>query len=235
MANSINNNNNTNPLLDQLGIQQKTAAANANQNPGSLGQADFLKLMVAQLQNQSPLKPQDNGEFLGQMAQFSTVSGLQDMQKTLNSLSSSLLSNQALQASSLVGRYVSVAGDTATLTDGKGNRPFAGVDLTQSVPNLKFEVMSPTGQIVKTVNMGPQAKGPVSFSWDGVADDGTQMPPGQYTVRATSNESGTQVAHDTTVTAPVESVNLGSSGQQMKLNVTGVGAISMSDIKEIMS
>ena len=122
MADGISSNN---PLIDQLGIQKKQQEE--AKKKGSLGQDEFLKLMVAQLQNQSPMKPQDNGEFLGQMAQFSTVAGLQDMQKTLDNLSNSLVSNQALEASSMVGRFVRVPGESAHLPDGEGDRWSGGV------------------------------------------------------------------------------------------------------------
>jgi len=230
MADGISNNN---PLIDQLGIQQKQSEEAKKKN--SLGQNDFLKLMVAQLQNQSPMKPQENGEFLGQMAQFSTVAGLQDMQKTLDSLSNSLVSNQALQASSMVGRYVRVPGETSTLPEGEGERFFGGVELDNSVPNLKFEITSASGEVVKTIGMDHQPEGAVSFAWDGIADDGNVMPPGEYSIRASSSINGNTVSHTAEVIAPVESVTLGRGGEQMKLNVAGVGIRAMSDIKEILS
>lgn len=230
MADGISNNN---PLIDQLGIQQKKAEEAKKKS--SLGQSDFLKLMVAQLQNQSPMKPQENGEFLGQMAQFSTVAGLQDMQKTLDTLSNSLVSNQALQASSMVGRYVRVPGETSTLPEGEGERFFGGVDLEQSVPNLKFEILSASGEVVKTIGMDNQPEGSVSFAWDGISDSGNVMPPGEYKVRVSTEVNGKTVSLSPEVIAPVESVTLGRGGEQMKLNVAGVGVRSMSEIKEILS
>lgn len=230
MADGISNKN---PLIDQLGIQQKQAEEAKKKS--SLGQEDFLKLMVAQLQNQSPLKPQENGEFLGQMAQFSTVSGLQDMQKTLDNLSNSLVSNQALQASSMVGRFVRVPGESNMLPEGEGDRFFGGVELEQSTPNLQFEILSQSGEVVKTIGMGTQQEGPVSFAWDGVSDSGNSMPPGEYKVRATAIINGETVSLSPEVIAPVESVTLGRGGEQMKLNVAGVGIRSMNEIKEILS
>lgn len=230
MADGISKNN---PLIDQLGIQQKQQEEAKKKS--SLGQEDFLKLMVAQLQNQSPMKPQENGEFLGQMAQFSTVAGLQDMQKTLDNLSNSLVSNQALQASSLVGRFVRVPGDTAILPEGEGDRFFGALDLDRSAANIKVEILSPAGEVVKTMGLGNQAEGVVNFSWDGINDKGEMMPPGTYHVRATANMDNKTTSVPTDVVAPVESVTLGRNGEQMKLNVTGLGTLNMDAIREILS
>ena len=230
MADRINS---TNPLLDQLGIQKKQEANKADEN--GLMQQDFLKLMIAQIQNQSPLKPQENGEFLGQMAQFSTVQGLQDMQKTLNNLSSSIVSNQALQASSMVGRFVRVPGNEGILPAGEGDRFFGAVELDQSVANLKFEVLSPGGDVVKTIGLGDHPPGVANFAWDGRNDKGEMMPEGRYKFRAVANVGGKTESLDTHSIALVESVTLGRSGEQMKLNIAGLGERTMDAVREILS
>jgi len=230
MADRINS---SNPLLDQLGIQKKQEANKTDAN--GLAQQDFLKLMIAQIQNQSPLKPQENGEFLGQMAQFSTVQGLQDMQKTLDSLSNSIVSNQALQASSMVGRFVRVPGDEGFLPEGEGERFFGAVELEQSASNMKFEVLSPSGEVIKTIGKGTQQAGVVNFAWDGTNDKGETMPEGNYKFRAVANVGGKTESLDTHSIALVESVTLGRSGEQMKLNITGLGERNMDSIREILS
>jgi len=230
MADGISSNN---PLIDQLGIDKKQK--DAAKKSGSLGQEDFLKLMVAQMQNQSPLEPESNGEFLGQMAQFSTVSGLDKMQQSLDTLTSSLVSNQALEASSLVGRFVRVAGDTSYLPEGEGDRFFGAVELDRSTSNLKFEIVSGSGEIVKTIGMGQQSEGTASFAWDGKNDQGEMMPVGNYNVRAVANFGGETTSLQTMVVAPVESVTLGRNGEQMKLNIVGVGSRSIDSVREIMS
>ena len=231
MADRINQNN---PLMDQLGIQKKIKDG-SNKDSNALAQQDFLKLMVAQIQHQDPLKPQENGDFLGQMAQFSTVEGLQDMQKTMTNLAGSLVSNQALQASSMVGSFVRVPGDQAELPPGEGNRFFGAVELEQSVPNLKFEILSPSGEVVKTIGMGQQSAGTVEFKWDGINAKGETMPPGTYGVRASATVDSKMTSLETMVIAPVSSVTLGRNGQQMMLNVSGVGERRMDQIREILS
>jgi len=230
MADRINHN----PLIDQLGIQKKIKDS-AKSDSNALAQQDFLKLMVAQMEHQDPLKPQENGEFLGQMAQFSTVQGLQDMQKTLDGLSNSLVSNQALQASSMVGRFVRVPGENNFLPDGEGDRFFGGVELDQSTSNLKFEILSPAGDVVKTIGMGQQSAGVVDLKWDGKNDQGQMMPTGDYKIRASAVFDGKPTSVNTMVIAPVESVTLGRNGSQMKLNVSGIGERSMDQIREILS
>ena len=230
MADRINSNN---PLLDQLGIQKKQEANKADQN--GLMQQDFLKLMIAQIQNQSPLKPQENGEFLGQLAQFSTVEGLQDMQKTLDTLSSSIVSNQALQASSMVGRFVRVPGNEAVLPGGEGERFFGAVELEQTAANLKFEILSPSGEIVKTIGVGNHPPGVVNFAWDGTNNKGEMMPEGKYNFRAVANIGSETQSLDTHTIALVESVTLGRNGEQMKLNIAGLGERTMDAVREILS
>ena len=229
MADGISSNN---PLIDQLGIGKKQKEA-AEKNK-SLGQEDFLKLMVAQMQNQNPLEPDGSGEFLGQMAQFSTVSGLQEMQQSLNTLTSSLVSNQALEASSLVGRYVRVPSDVNFLPGGEGERFFGAVELDRSTANLKFEIVQ-NGEVVKTIGMGQQAAGTVDFAWDGTNNQGDPMPQGNYNVRAVAIFDGEATSLETMVVAPVESVTLGRNGQQMKLNIAGVGTRAIDAVREILS
>ncbi len=232
MADRINN---ANPLIDQLGIQKKIKDNSKGGDANALAQQDFLKLMVTQIENQDPLKPQENGDFLGQMAQFSTVQGLQDMQKTMTNLASSLVSNQALQASSMVGRFVRVPGDAAELPPGEGDRFFGAVELDRSVPNLKFEIVSQSGEVIKTIGMGQQKEGTVEFQWDGINAKGEAMPPGTYQVRASATMDGKMTSLETMVIAPVSSVTLGRNGGQMSLNISGVGERSMSQIREILS
>jgi len=222
----------SNPLLDQLSIRGKhNEAAN---KADSLGQADFLKLMIAQMQNQNPMEPDGSCEFLGQMAQFSTVSGLQEMQKSLNTLTNSLVSNQALEASSMVGRFVRVPSEVNYLPPGEGDRFFGAVDLDRPSSNLNFEIVSSSGEIIKTIGKGQQAAGTVNFSWDGKNTQGNMMPEGEYKMRATGIINGETTSLEVMAVGAVESVTLGRNGEQMKLNIAGVGAVTMDAVREIL-
>ncbi len=205
---------------------QRASGAAAN----ALGQDQFLDLMVAQLKNQDPTKPMDSSQFLGQMAQFGTVSGIQDLQKSFTQMASALQSNQALMASSLVGRSVMVPGGIGVLP--LGGALNGSVNLPMSVADLAINVTDGSGQLVRRLVLGGQQAGDVRFSWDGLDDAGTAAAPGRYQVTAEALVDGKNYAADTSVSALVESVSLGGA-QGMLLNLTGLGAVSLGDVKQI--
>ena len=197
-----------------------------------LGQDDFLELMITQLENQNPLEPMENGEFLAQMAQFSTVSGIQDLQLAFNDLSASLQSNQALQASSLVGRTVLVEGDTASLAPGGTLNGM--VELPASTSAVTLNVLDQSGQLVRTLELGPQEAGSVHFSWDGITNGGQPAPASSYRVSAEAILDGETTAVSTRIGATVESVSIGANGTGMVLNLAGIGPVELSQVQEIM-
>jgi flagellar basal-body rod modification protein FlgD len=231
---TINNNGNGNNPFDTLGVStasSKDQAAADKKN--KLGQDQFLELMIAQLKNQDPLKPMQNGEFLGQMAQFATVSGIQDLQNSVNQLTSAFQSNQALQASSLVGRSVLSTGNKGVLE--AGGSLDGAVDLPASTTSLSLKITDSSGQLVRHLEMGPQAAGSVRFSWDGQTDAGVAALPGNYTVTAEAIQDGKVTGVDASVAAKVASVNLGANGQGMVLNLAnGLGSVPLSDVKQIL-
>ena len=131
-----------------------------------LGQEDFMKLMLTQMNNQDPFKPMEDGEFLTQMAQFSAVSGLKDIKDSFASLSDSLKSSHALQASSMVGRKVLVPGDVTSLAE-QGDLKGA-IDLPASSSNVKIHIYDAKGELADTIDMGNQQQGLVHFKWNGL-------------------------------------------------------------------
>jgi len=196
---------------------------------GKLGQEEFLKLMITQLKNQDPFKPLESGEFLGQLAQFGTVSGLSDLKTSFDGLATSLVSNQALQAAGLVGRSVLVAGPAA-YHDSTG--PLTGaVDLPASSSIVRVQISDATGEVVRMLDLGGQAAGHVRFEWDGIASDGSAAPPGVYSVAAQYLDGKEMRGASTLVHADVESVTLGTQGLAVQLR--GLGAVPFSDIEEI--
>jgi len=229
MSNDISK---SNSVIEQLGIGAKQAKEAEKRD--SLGQEEFLKILVAQTRNQDPMKPQDNGEFLGQMAQFSTVSGMQEMQKSIDGLSNTMISNQALQASSLVGRFVMIPSDKGFLPEGDGDRFFGGVEVPETATDVNVQIRNSAGVLVKTISLGSQAEGLERFAWDGKDQEGNAMPTGDYTVSAVANIDGKPEALETNFVAPVDSVTLGRNGEGMKLNVAGIGSMTMDQVKEIL-
>jgi len=218
--------------LDSIGLRsteqlQETVSGSREK----LGQEDFLELMVAQLRNQDPMKPMENGDFLGQIAQFGTVSGIEDLQKSFTGLSESLVSNQALQASNLVGRSVLAPTGTAVLEQGGSVRGV--VELPNSSPAVSLKVYDTTGQLVRDLSLGSQASGPVSFQWDGIRDDGTFASPGSYFISAEAEYGGQVEAVETLVQNRVNAVTLGQSGG-LVLDLEGIGPLDFSEIRQIM-
>jgi len=228
MADKIDNN----PLLSQLGIQERQKKDDADRT--TLGQEEFFRLMIAQMRNQSPLNPMDNTKFLGELAQFSNLASQQKTQATIERLADSLISSQALQASSLVGRFVLVPGDSGYLPEGE-DRFFGGaVDLETATDNLVVDIYSASGQLVRSLPLGRQSAGTVRFTWDGTGTDGNPLPAGNYRIVANARIDGELQAQNTLVVGPVESVTLGRNGQRSQVNVAGSGPVDMNDIREIL-
>lgn len=220
-TNSVNGAN----AASSLGFQQPEAPKK------SLGQQDFLRLMVAQVQNQDPMQPQANGEFLSQLAQFSTNDGITKMQESLQQLASSLQSNQALQASALVGRKVLVNSDKLSL--GAEGDVKTAIDMPAGLSNLSAAIYSESGELVKTIPLGQPEPGFFQFAWDGTGQGEQRLAAGKYSVKVTGVYGGQEVALKTMTSANVDSVSLGQNGEGLKLNVSGVGSVTLDQVRQI--
>jgi len=219
--------------LKGLGLSTLEAAA-ATPKKQSLGQEQFLKLMTTQLTHQDPSKPMENGDFLAQMAQFGTVSGIQDLQKTFGDFASSISSDQALQAASLVGRYVSAPSDTALL--GAGGEVKGSFELPGSTPNASIQIIdAQTGDVVRTLALGGHAEGVVPFVWDGMDAEGNFANPGVYKIQVEAKLAGNNTILRPQIQSMVESVTMGNNnGQGLRLNLAGVGAVNFNQVQKIL-
>jgi flagellar basal-body rod modification protein FlgD len=218
--------------LQNLGIASNRENANkANAESKELGQQQFLELMVAQVRNQDPFEPMENGEFLSQIAQFSTVNGIQDLQESFSSLAGSLSSNQALQASALVGRSVMVNSDAGVLQP--GGTLNGAIGLPTDTSEVKVQFYNTAGELVRELPLGAQQQGIVEFSWNGLADDGSQAPASAYRIVASAKIDGEDVALGTLVKDNVESVILGRPGEGTVLNLSALGATDFNRVEEI--
>ena len=210
---------------DALGLSQPVQ----NATKQSLGQDDFLKLMTTQLQSQDPFKPMDSAQFLGQIAQFSTVSGIQSLNTGFASLNDSLTANQALQGAALVGRSVQVPGDALVLgatgsLDASAALPVGGL--------LRATIRDASGAVVRHLDLGAQAAGNSAITWDGMTDSGERAAAGQYSIRAElTGSDGSSQALATEVIAPVTAVRLGAQGLQVE--VAGSGIVPLSSVTQI--
>ncbi len=196
-----------------------------------LGKNEFLELLVAQMNNQNPLEPQENGEFIGQLAQFSTVEGVEKLNSSMETILSGYQSSQALQASSLVGRKVIVPADKAVVDTSETFK--ASLVLPTSSSNVFVNVYDNTGASVGRVNMGAQEAGNISFMWDGKDSSGKVLPPGTYRFEAQATYQGETKGLYTLLPANVDSVTLGQNGGELMLNLAGVGSIGLSQVQVI--
>jgi len=199
----------------------------------ALQQEQFLKLMTTQLTHQDPLKPMDNGNFLGQMAQFSTVSGIQDLQKSFKDFAGSVSSNQALQAAGLVGRYVSAPSAEGLLPAGGD---IAGeFTLPSSSPEVNLKVIDPaTGDVVRNIALGNQPVGNVAFKWDGLTSNNEFANPGVYKIQVEAKIDGKNTQLATQIRSKVESVTLGKGGGGLQVNLAGLDSVNFNQIKQIL-
>jgi len=231
---TVSGTNSTSNVTDNLSITKKQET---KKNSNELGQAAFLELMITQMNNQNPLSPQDNSEFVAQLAQFSSVEGLERLNTSFNSF----MSNNALQASSLVGRSVTVESDTSTLV--KGGIVAGSVDLAYPTKDMKVSVYDSTGALVQQIPVGEVPKGEAVFRWDGQnlevngelldweADEDSVAAAGKYRFEITATQNGKSEALDTSLSANVNSVTIGENGALI-LNLAGIGAVDAKDVKQ---
>jgi flagellar basal-body rod modification protein FlgD len=215
-------------LYEEIGLTNNSIKQENEQ--GQLGLEDFMELLVTELTHQDPFKPMENSEMATQVSQFATVSGIDDLNDSFNELKSSLTSDQALQAATLVGREVLVESGVGALTNAE---PMQGsVVLPSSATNLRVMISDQSGALVREMRLGTHEAGQVAFSWDGYDDAGDYVGDGLYQVSAVANVDDAQMAPSTLVSAQVESVNLGGTGG-IQLNLDGLGQISMNDVVQI--
>lgn len=216
--------------LEQLSYENKTQRDRSGPD-NELGQDAFLRLMITQLENQNPLEPQKNSEFVAQLAQFSSVEGLQNLNSTVSGLVSDFQSSRALQATSMVGRAVTVPAEQSYLAE--GGAIFGSMDLPASTGALSMRVYNEAGQLVWQRELGAQEAGELTFAWDGQLDDGSVAPPGEYRFEALAQIHGQPERLQTYLAANVNSVTLGPNNT-MTLNLAGIGPVALGDVKEIL-
>ncbi|MGB5256299.1 MAG: flagellar hook assembly protein FlgD [Woeseiaceae bacterium] len=197
-----------------------------------LGQEDFLTLMISQFQNQDPFEPMDNGEFLGQLAQFSTVNGIGSLNSSFSGLAASMQDNQALQAAGLVGRSVLAVTDIGSLSEGGSLQ--GAIELEASAGNVQIDITNRNGELVQRLELGQQPSGLVNFAWDGVDSTGRRAESGQYQVTARVIRGSEVESAPTVIQAEIKSVTLGQFGGGMTLNLAGGQQMPLGQIYQII-
>ena len=214
------------------GSSSTSSTSSSSANGVTLGGTDFLTLMLAQLQNQDPTSPVDSNEFLSQLASLSEVQGINQLNTSFTSLSNSLMSNQALQASSLLGHQAMVTSSTATLSTAGGTITGA-VSVPQTSSSVVLNITNSAGVLVNSINLGAQSAGLANFTWNGQTSGGSAAPAGTYSLSAQVNGVSGSSAVTTLVSGTVDSVTMGSGATGLTLNIAGLGSVPFSSVQQI--
>lgn len=212
------------------GLNDPATDTSPNSGAGALGMESFLELMTTQMRFQDPTAPADSSQFLEQMAQFSTVSGIQSMEQSLVSAVESLQSSQLLQASSLVGKQVLINTDEI-VADSPVNAISGEVGLFSHTASLKVQIIDESGQTVRSLELGDQTAGQVGFSWDGLDINGNAVPAGTYQITASVPEES-EIEPEMFIRAPVNSVSIGFGGD-LNLQINQLAPVPLNEVVEV--
>jgi flagellar basal-body rod modification protein FlgD len=219
MTSTVSASNNT------AGLTGSTATPNKALSDANASQDRFLKLLVAQLNNQDPMNPMDNAQMTSQMAQINTVTGIQQLNETMKSFGAQFSSMQAMQGTAMIGRDVLVQSNSLSIN---GGRAGGAIDIPVNADKVAVEILSPGGQVLETIHLGSKAPGRHSFEWDASSYTGVGSP--SFKVTATSGNS----------TVPTESfardtiVSIGTNGVSMNVQLKGRDSVAYNAIQAIM-
>lgn len=214
-----------------------TLFASLNAKSGSASSASavadtqdrFLKLLVTQMKNQDPLNPMDNAQVTSQMAQLSTVTGIDKLNATLQALSDSMTGNQTLQAASMIGHGVLVGGDGVELSGGAG---YGAFELEDSVESVKVSIYDGSGALVRNIDMGSLPAGIAKWAWDGKDGAGNSVPDGVYNFAVNATQGGKSVAATALQFGMVNSVTQGKEG--VTLSTGRLDGIALSQVRQVL-
>jgi len=190
----------------------------------------FLRLLIAQMNNQDPLNPLDNAQVTSQMAQINTVTGINGLNDTVGKLLEQFARLETMQAAQLTGRSVLVNGDSLALPE--GGPAVGGVELAVPVNSLTVTIRDPAGQVVRELSLGGRDTGITRFEWDGRTDAGDTAPAGSYTFSVTARAGTSEFVPTALAARRVEGVRQVDGAVQLVL--AGAGSVAYSDIKQIL-
>lgn len=198
---------------------------NAATDPNA-SQDRFLKLLVAQLNNQDPMNPLDNAQMTSQMAQINTVTGIQQLNQTMKSMADQFSALQVLQGASMIGRSVVTEGNNLPVADGVGKGMF---DLGTAAGDVKVEILTPGGQLVGSVDLGSQNQGRHPFEWDASKYAGSKEG---LRFKVTALNGSTAVESTPLIQSKV--ISAGADGGLLTLDLEGGGTVNYSQVKAIL-
>jgi flagellar basal-body rod modification protein FlgD len=212
------------------------AANEVNAKKQELNQEDFLTLMITQLRNQDPFKPMDPSQYVGQLAQFSSVQGLSEINEQIGSLTDSLRGNQVLDGAGLIGRTVIAPGSDIYLPDaaeGVARGPQGLVTVPAGASSVQLIVKDASGALVRTQALD-NTRGVRAFAWDGTANDGSHVDGGAYRIEVVARVGNENVSLSTSVAAHVSSVALDPATGSLRLDTDSLGEIEMGDVERVL-
>ena len=203
-----------------MAITPINSAATASPSTGTASSVkatkdDFLKLLVTQMRYQDPMNPMDNAQMTSQIAQLNTVEGINQLNATVTSLQASLMATQSMQATSLIGKTILADSNSISLLNGSAN---LSMKLEGAAESVVVDVINASGRIIKSTDLGANAAGIKSFTWDGSTNEGGIAPNGQYTFQVSAKKLNQAVAVTPLTQATVGGVELTSTGPQLSLN-----------------
>lgn len=188
----------------------------------------FMKLLVTQMKNQDPLNPLDNAQVTSQMAQLSTVTGIEKLNGTMASMNSAFMSSQSMQAASMIGRGVVVPGNGVELKDGKS---VLGFELPQSADKVSVQIKNASGTVVRTMSVDAKDMGMNSVTWDGKDDTGKTMTNGNYTFEVQANAGDKKLDVQPLAFGMVTSIAFTPQGP--KLSLSNFGEFDLSSVRQM--
>ena len=221
---TIDSSNSLNTILDKLGIKKPVEEKGASDK---LGQADFLKLMTTQLQNQDPFAPMENAEFIAQMAQFSTVTGITEISESLKGMSDQLSEFRIATAANMLGHSVLVPGSTA-YPDSDGSISGA-IDIPAASANTNIVYRSEAGEILHTQELGAQSAGLVGFSWQDIPQE-VLSQNASIKVEAYADTGKGLKSVGASVYSEVLAASTGAAATDVVYDVRGYGDVKASDV-----
>ncbi len=221
---------NVNDTSSALASSSSTSSSGSSTSSAADLQNQFLTLLVAQMKNQDPTNPMDNSQLTSQLAQISTLNGIEQLNTTLGSISGQIDNSQQLQSASLIGRGVMVPG--TTILSGSGTTTPFGVDLGQASTSTTATITDSTGKVIKTVELGALSAGAHTFTWDGTSVDGTAAGDGSYKVSISAVNGTTQLVAQPLNYALVNGVTSSSSGSLLDLGTAGT--TTLSEVRQIL-
>lgn len=217
-------------IQDILGTGNQITQNTKGQGKQELGQEDFMKLLVAQMQNQDPSNPADNSQFLSQIAQFKMVDGIDGLGESFDGIAGNFFTNQAMSAAQLVGREVLTDSNYGWFEAGKS---LDGViEIPEFTEALNIQVRDSHGKLLKTIDKGDFSDGALHFSWNGLNEQDEAQGSGDYVVTATALVDGSNKALPVQLFNTVESITLNRTGNNVQLQLNNNESVNFSGVSQ---